>query len=303
MGTWGQGLFEHRAQPEHREEPGRCKEPPPLPDLWLPLKASDTLPPRSPRAAAQPCREQEELLLSGVFLALPGSCRTGARGGVGSVEHLWTNAQLEGREWEYEAASWGSWHFPGSPFVVICLQRAPRGSAPLAQLRVLTGTVPSARAGRLHEQTPSHVPTSVSLARWGGTGWEPERAGRFCHPVHVRLVSLSSAGYQADLRQLQQPRHLTPGIATARHGGRPRLPRSGGELSRIPRGTALRGSGVGQGGGSGVLLLDGLGAELLGTMMFNSSKKKTKNNNKQIKNKPPTTVMMMHASPRRKRNG
>lgn len=70
-GLWGPGgkvSSEHRAQPEHREEPGCCKLlPPPLPDLWLPLKASDT------KAAAQPCREQEELLLSGIFLALPGS--------------------------------------------------------------------------------------------------------------------------------------------------------------------------------------------------------------------------------------
>lgn len=73
-GPGGKVSSEHRVQPEHREEPGYCKLlPPPLPDLWLPLKASDTLQPRSPKAAAQPCREQEKLLLSGIFLALPGS--------------------------------------------------------------------------------------------------------------------------------------------------------------------------------------------------------------------------------------
>lgn len=134
---------------------------------------------------------------------------------------------------------------------------------------------------RLAGSTSKHQAVSPPASPWpdGGHGMGARKSEQVLSPIHARLVSLSSAGYQTDLRQLQQPRDLTPGIATAWHGGRLRPPRSGRELSCIPRGTALQGSGMGQGGGSGVLLLDGLGAELLGMMMFNSSKKKKQQTN------------------------
>lgn len=158
---------------------------------------------------------------------------------------------------------------------------------------------------RLAGSTSKHQAVSPPAAPWpdGGHGMGARKGRQVLSPIHARFVSLSSAGYQTDLRQLQQPRDLTPGIATAWHGGRLRLPRSGRELGCIPRGTALQGTGMGQGGGSGVLLLNGLGAELLGMMMFNSSKKKKTIKQQQINNqkKSPTTVTM-HASPRRKRN-
>lgn len=41
-----------------------------LPELWLLLKASGVLQPLSPKAVVQPCGEREDLLLSGIFLAL-----------------------------------------------------------------------------------------------------------------------------------------------------------------------------------------------------------------------------------------
>lgn len=63
-----------------------------------------------------------------------------------------------------------------------------RGSAPLARLRVLRGTVPGAKAGRIHEQTPGRVPTSISLARWGARdGSQKEQAGFVPHTCEVCL--------------------------------------------------------------------------------------------------------------------
>lgn len=58
------------------------------------------------------------------YLAFSWLCQ--AREGLGQEEVLgvWSICgfvQLEGREWEYEDASWGSWHFPGSLFMAICL--------------------------------------------------------------------------------------------------------------------------------------------------------------------------------------
>lgn len=141
-------------------------------------------------------------------------------------------------------------HVLGALFGMNHPWRAPTAAVGLSPSATAQGGIPCASTARIHEQTLSHACWHLLAPRAGqGVGQEPGREGDDHQlMIHVSSVSPSSTGHQADLRQLQQPRHLAPGAEAP--GG-----------SRAPR----RDSGTGRGGGSrGTRSCGGCRAELPG---------------------------------------
>lgn len=141
-------------------------------------------------------------------------------------------------------------HVLGALFGMNHPWRAPTAAVGLSPSATAQGGIPCASTAWIHEQTLSHPCWHLLAPRAGqGVGQEPGGEGDDHQlMIHVSSVSPSSTGHQADLRQLQQPRHLAPGAEAP--GG-----------SRAPR----RDSGTGQGGGSrGTRSCGGCRAELPG---------------------------------------